>query len=85
MAESSDDVEGYGEDDAKQNRGCEREVEGCVRSAMDYVAGEAAEAEWEFTGEVEESAGGDEDGAEDEEGAAEGAGGVHGEEFSAEG
>ena len=50
---------------------------------MDDVAGEAAEAEWETAGEIEEGAGGDEDGAEDEEGAAEGAGGVHGEEFSA--
>ena len=44
---------------------------------MDDVAGEAAEAERELAGEVEEGAGGDEDGAEDEEGAAEGAGGVH--------
>ena len=51
-------------------------------TAVDDVAGEAAEAEGETAGEIEEGAGGEESGAEDEEGAAEGAGGVHVVEFN---
>ena len=49
---------------------------------MDDVAGEAAQAERETAGEIEEGAGGDEEGAEDQEGAAEVAGGVHGESLA---
>jgi hypothetical protein len=56
VAESSDDVEGYGEDDTKQNRGCEREVEGCVLAAIKDVAGKAAERQIGFADEQEEQA-----------------------------
>jgi hypothetical protein len=47
------------------------EIESGVPAAVDDVAGEAAEAERETTGEVEQGAGDGNYGAEDEEGAAE--------------
>ncbi len=72
--EPEDQSEAYAEGD----RSCDWEVEGGVFAAVDDVAGEAAEAEREFAGEVEESARGDEDAAEDQEGTAEVAGWIHG-------
>ena len=46
-------------------------------AAVDDVAGEAAEAQWEFSSEVKQRADKDQEGAENEEGAAEFAEGIH--------
>jgi len=48
-----------------------------VFAAVDDVAREAAEAQWEFSAEVKQSADKDQEGAENEEGAAEFAEGIH--------
>jgi hypothetical protein len=58
----------------------DREVEGGVLATVDDVAAEAAEAQWEFSAEVKQSADKDQEGAENEEGAAEFAEGIHGKE-----
>ena len=69
--------------EAEDETGDDGEIESGVFASVDDVAGEAAETEGEFAGEVEEGTGGNEDGAEDQEGAAEVASGVHDVEFSA--
>src|SRR5262249_54708965 len=56
VAEPSDDVEGHGEDDAEQNRSCQRKVKGCVLAAIEDVAGEAAEGQIGFADEEEKQA-----------------------------
>jgi hypothetical protein len=63
--------------EAEEETGDDREVEGGVFAAMDDVAGEAAEAQWEFSAEVQQSAEKDQESAENEEGAAEFAEGIH--------
>ena len=70
------------EDSAEEEAGDDREVEGGVFAAVDDVAGEAAEAQWEFSAEVKQSADKDQEGAENEEGAAEFAEGIHSEHSS---
>jgi hypothetical protein len=76
-AEMGDEPEEESEANAEGDGGCDREVERGVFAAVDDVAGETAEAEREFVGEIEECAGCDEDGSEDQECAAQVAGGVH--------
>ena len=66
--------------EAEDKAGDDREVEGGVFAAVDDVAGEAAEAQWEFSAEVKQSANKDQEDAENEEGAAEFAEGFHGKE-----
>ena len=68
--EVGDEPEDESQANAEEDGSGDWEVEGGVFAAMDDVAGEAAEAEGEFAREIEEGAGGDEDGAEDEESAA---------------
>lgn len=51
-------------------------------AAVHDVAGEAAEAQWEFSAEVQQSAEKDQESAENEEGAAEFAEGIHSEHFN---
>jgi hypothetical protein len=65
------------QNDADDETSDDREVEGGVFAAVDDIAGEAAEAEWETAAEIENRAGDDGDGAEEEEGAAEFAERVH--------
>src|SRR5712691_422268 len=66
-----------GEGGAEKEAGDDREVEGGVFAAMDDVAGEAAEAYWKFSAEVEKSAEEGEECAENEERAAEFAERIH--------
>ncbi len=66
-----------GEGGAEKEAGDDREVEGGVFAAMDDVAGEAAEAYWKFSAEVDKSAEEDEERAENEERAAEFAERIH--------
>jgi hypothetical protein len=49
---------------AKKDAGNDGKIKGCVFSTVDDVAGEAAEAQGEFSAEVEESADTDEECAE---------------------
>jgi hypothetical protein len=63
--------------EAEKEAGDDREVEGGVFAAVDDVAGEAAEAQREFSAEVKHSTDKDEEAAENEEGAAEFAKRVH--------
>jgi len=60
-----------GQRSAEEKAGDDREIESGVFAAMDDVSREAAEAQREFSPEVEESADEDQECAEDEEGAAE--------------
>ena len=66
--------------EAEEEAGNDREVEGGMFAAVDDVAGEAAEAQWEFSAEVKQSADKDQEDAENEEGAAKFAEGFHGKE-----
>jgi hypothetical protein len=67
--------------EAEEEAGDDGEVEGGVFAAVDDVAGEAAEAQREFSAEVKQSADKNQEGAENEEGAAEFAEGIHEKEF----
>jgi len=66
----------------EQQAGDDRKVEAGVLSAVDDVAGEAAEAEGKFSDEIKERAYDDEETAENEKGAAEFAGRFHSEHSS---
>jgi len=66
--------------EAAKEAGNDREVDGGMFAAVDDVAGEAAEAQWEFSAEVKQSADKDQEGAENEESAAEFAERIHGKE-----
>jgi hypothetical protein len=66
-----------GEGSAEEQAGDDGEVEGGMFAAVDDIAGEAAEAEWEFSAEIEKSADEDEEGSENEQSAAEFAERVH--------
>jgi hypothetical protein len=68
--------------EAENEAGDDREVEDGVFAAMDDVAGEAAEAQREFSAEVKKSAHNDEESTENEEGPAEFAEGIHSEHFN---
>jgi hypothetical protein len=68
------------ETEAENEAGDDGEVEGGVFSPVDDVAGEAAEAQREFSAKVKQSADKDQEGADNEEGAAEFAEGIHGKE-----
>jgi hypothetical protein len=70
------------ETEAEEETGDDREVEGGMFAAVHDVAGEAAEAQWEFSAEVQQSAEKDQESAENEEGAAEFAEGIHSEHFN---
>jgi hypothetical protein len=72
-----EEPEGEREDETENEAGDDGEVEGGVFTAMNDVAGEAAETEGEFAAEVEKGADEDEEAAENEEGAAEFAKRVH--------
>jgi hypothetical protein len=65
------------QNNADNETGDDREVEGSVFAAMDDVAGEAAEAERETTAEIKKCTDHDDDSAEDKESAAEFTEGVH--------
>jgi hypothetical protein len=65
------------EGNAEEKAGDDREIEGGVFAAVDDVSRKAAEAQREFSPEVEKSPDKDEECAEDEEGAADFAKGVH--------
>jgi hypothetical protein len=62
---------------AEQEAGNDREIKRGVFAAMDDVAGEAAEAEREFSAEIKKSTQNDEKSTENENSAAEFANGVH--------
>src|SRR5947209_12299420 len=66
-----------GQRSAEEEAGDDREIEGSVFAAMDDVSREAAEAQREFSIEVEESADDDQECAEDEEDATELAKRIH--------
>jgi hypothetical protein len=68
--------------EAENEAGDDREVEGGVFAAMDDVAGEAAEAQREFSAKVKKSTYNDEESTENEKGAAEFAEGIHSEHFN---
>ena len=82
LSEVREDPEEQRESGAKDKAGDDREVESGVFAAVDDVAREAAEAQWEFSAEVKQSADKDQEGAENEEGAAEFAEGIHSEHSS---
>lgn len=65
-AEMVDDPENQAEQNADDDAGDQREVEGGALAAMDDVAGQAAEAKGKFGSEIEEGADDDENGAEDQ-------------------
>jgi len=71
--EPKEEREGGAEEEASDDG----EVEGGVFTAVDDVTGESAEAEGEFSAEVEKGAGEDKEAAEEQEGATEFAEGVH--------
>jgi hypothetical protein len=84
-AEVGEEPEEEGEAEAQEEAGDDGEVDGGVLAAIDDIAGEAAQAEGEFAGEVEKRAHGDEESAGEEEEAAEVAERVHKEILAEEG
>lgn len=64
---SPNDIQDEGEQDAEQDRGREREVEGCVLAAVEDVAGETSQGQVEAGEEGQQKSGDDEDRAEDDE------------------
>ena len=68
--------------EAEEEAGDDRKVEGGAFAAVDDVAGEAAEAQREFSAEVKQSTHNDEESTENEKGATEFAEGIHSEHFN---
>jgi hypothetical protein len=56
-AEVGEEPEEQAYTDAEGQAGHDREIEGGVFATMDDVAGETAEVKWEFSAEIQESAG----------------------------
>jgi hypothetical protein len=68
--------------EAEEEAGDDRKVEGGMFAAVDDVAGEAAEAQREFSAEVKKSAHNHEESTENEKSAAEFAERIHSEHFN---